>query len=163
MHKLTSSVVGFLQFHVVQSDATLNRVGLISFACRCKAKPVSVQEADHILAVDALFSLPADMQHTTKLDVTKVADPILGCSVESLRDMSVLVCMHTMERQDQPPFAYLIGEDEAVLEDPCLFQGRFDTSTVSRPVYLCGCLTESAQHCFDLHVRVGTVANRSIL
>lgn len=57
----TPAIVHVLHLHIIQSNAGLDCVYLIKLSRRSEAEPVPVQEGNHILSVDTLLGLPADM------------------------------------------------------------------------------------------------------
>jgi hypothetical protein len=67
----TSAIVDFFHSDVAQRETSLNGVNLVVPASRREAKPLTVQEGDHILPVHAVSGLPADVEGTAKLHVAK--------------------------------------------------------------------------------------------
>ena len=67
----TSAIIDLFDSDVVQREASLDGVNLVASPRRREAKPLTVQESDHILPVHAVSGLPADVEGTAKLHVAK--------------------------------------------------------------------------------------------
>ena len=74
----TSSIIHLLDLHRCQVDDCLDGVYLIRLPSGCDAQHVLVQQADHVLALDAVLGRPADMKGAAELDVSKRPNSVFG-------------------------------------------------------------------------------------
>lgn len=68
---LTSTVIDVLYLGSGDVNASLYRVYLVCPACNGKAEPVAVKQSNHVLAIDAFFGLPANVQSTAELNMAE--------------------------------------------------------------------------------------------
>jgi hypothetical protein len=62
----------------------MHGVNLVYLPGRRQTKNLVVQEANHVLTVDAFSRLPANVQDAAELDIAERADSVSRRSVESL-------------------------------------------------------------------------------
>ena len=84
----TSSIVDLLHLDAGPCQTSLDSVDLVWFPGRGKTEPFSIQQADHVAALDAILGLPAGVKDATELNMTKRANSVGRGGVESLTKVS---------------------------------------------------------------------------
>lgn len=158
MNGLTSPVVDLFQVGVCQGNRSLDCIDLIDPTGRRQDKPLSVKKGNHVLPTGPFFGLPADVESTAKLYMTKRAHSAPRCRIKLL-----LLCQRGLGRLNTKANSYLVWEHKTVLENPRLLQDRSYPRIVRCSVDLSSDLSEPDQSILNLHVRTWAIDHRGVL
>ena len=104
----TTPIVNIFNGCIMYIDAGHHRVNLVVPATVGEAKDVPVEQADHILAIDASRCLPTNMEDPTQLYVPERPHLILRVRVKSL--FEALAAWNDVTSRTHP-----VGKDYAIL------------------------------------------------